>query len=171
MKKILFCAAVAAMAMTACSKTDKAAADDAIADNDVAKVERVAAEASAQAESTVAGNEHKNFTVLNDDSKYRTDTKVERLTILDFNATWCGPCRRFSPIFKAAAQKYKGEVEFVSVDIDRHQHLAQSIGITSVPTLLFIRADGKIYSWVGFLPQEEFFKAIEQLKSNKDVTK
>lgn len=99
------------------------------------------------------------------------DKAPGHLVVIDFNATWCGPCRRFSPIFKAAAQKYKGEVEFVSVDIDRHQHLAQSIGITSVPTLLFIRADGKLYSWVGFLPQEDFFKAIDQLKSDKNVTK
>lgn len=103
--------------------------------------------------------------VLKQGSTYDINKAPGHLVVIDFNATWCGPCRRFSPIFKEAAEKYKGQVEFISVDIDKHQPMARNLGITSVPTLLFIRADGKIYSWVGFLPQEEFFKAIDQLKA------
>ena len=109
--------------------------------------------------------------ILKKGTTYDVNTAPGHLVVIDFNATWCGPCRRFSPIFEEAAEKYKGQVEFISVDIDQHQPLARNLGITSVPTLLFIRADGKIYSWVGFLPQEDFFKAIDQLKDNKPVTK
>ena len=109
--------------------------------------------------------------ILKKGTTYDVNKAPGHLVVIDFNATWCGPCRRFSPIFEEAAEKYKGQVEFISVDIDQHQPLARNLGITSVPTLLFIRADGKIYSWVGFLPQEDFFKAIDQLKDNKPVTK
>ncbi|MDE6543646.1 MAG: thioredoxin family protein [Muribaculaceae bacterium] len=109
--------------------------------------------------------------ILKKGTTYDVNKAPGHLVVIDFNATWCGPCRRFSPIFEEAAEKYKGQVEFISVDIDQHQPLARNLGITSVPTLLFIRADGKIYSWVGFLPQEDFFKAIDQLKDNKSVTK
>ncbi len=109
--------------------------------------------------------------ILKKGTTYDVNKAPGHLVVIDFNATWCGPCRRFSPIFKEAAEKYKGQVEFISVDIDQHQPLARNLGITSVPTLLFIRADGKIYSWVGFLPKEDFFKAIDQLKDNNTVTK
>lgn len=109
--------------------------------------------------------------ILKKGTTYDINKAPGHLVVIDFNATWCGPCRRFSPIFEEAAGKYKGQVEFISVDIDQHQPLARNLGITSVPTLLFIRADGKIYSWVGFLPKDDFFKAIDQLKDNKPVTK
>ncbi len=109
--------------------------------------------------------------ILKKGTTYDVNKAPGHLVVIDFNATWCGPCRRFSPIFKEAAERYKGQVEFISVDIDQHQPLARNLGITSVPTLLFIRADGKIYSWVGFLPKEDFFKAIDQLKDNNIVTK
>ena len=106
--------------------------------------------------------------ILKEGTTYDLTKAPGHLVVIDFNATWCGPCRKFSPIFKSAADKYKGEVEFISVDIDRHKKLTRDIGITSVPTLLFICSDGKIYSWVGLLPQEEFFKAIDKLKSGVD---
>lgn len=102
--------------------------------------------------------------VLAAGKSYNVDKAPGHLVVIDFNATWCGPCRRFEPIFKAAAQKYKGEVEFLSVDIDKHQHMVQNLGIRSVPTLLFIQPDGKLNTWVGFLPQDKFFEAIDQLK-------
>lgn len=95
---------------------------------------------------------------------YDVDVAPGHLVILDFNADWCGPCRQFAPIFEEASKQFAGEVEFISVDVETHQSMAQQLGITSIPFILFIQPDGQLNSWVGFLPQAEFVKAIEQLK-------
>ncbi|MDE6267669.1 MAG: thioredoxin fold domain-containing protein [Muribaculaceae bacterium] len=84
------------------------------------------------------------------------------LVIVDFNASWCGPCQRFAPIFADAAKTYAGKVEFISVDIDKHPALRQQLGIQSIPYLLFIQPDGKMNVWNGFLPADAFNKAIDQ---------
>lgn len=86
------------------------------------------------------------------------------LVVIDFNADWCAPCRNFAPIFAEAAQQFAGEVEFISVNVEQHQALVQQLGIVSIPYLVFITPDGKLHTWVGFLPQEQFIKAINELK-------
>ncbi|MCH5247267.1 MAG: redoxin family protein [Muribaculaceae bacterium] len=100
--------------------------------------------------------------VLQQGQTYDLKKAPGHLVVIDFNAIWCAPCMQFTPIFEEAAQKYAGKVEFISVDVDKHQKLAQQLGITSIPFLLFIQPDGKFNSWVGFLPQTEFEKAIDQ---------
>lgn len=169
MKKLLFCAAIAAMAMTACSKADKAAADTAVAENQVAKAERVAADESAEVQANISGDEHKNFTVLKDDSKYRPDMKVERLTILDFNATWCGPCRQFAPVFDQAAEMFP-TVDFVSVDTDLNPETAAAFGVNGIPHVAVIKTDGKIDNYVGtgeLMPVDKFAKIITDALESK----
>lgn len=101
---------------------------------------------------------------LPENMTYDVDKAPGHLVVIDFNATWCAPCRNFAPIFEEASQQFAGEVEFISVNVDQHQELVQKLGIQSIPFLLFIQPDGKLNSWVGFLPQEEFIKAIKELK-------
>ena len=61
-----------------------------------------------------------------------------RPAIVDFYATWCGPCRTLAPILEELSEEYAGEVDIYKVDIDREQELAAAFGVRSVPTLLFI---------------------------------
>lgn len=65
-----------------------------------------------------------------------------RPAIVDFYATWCGPCRTLAPILEELSEEYAGEVDIYKVDIDREQELAAAFGVRSVPTLLFIPARG-----------------------------
>lgn len=102
--------------------------------------------------------------VLKKGSTYDVNKAPGHLVVIDFNATWCGPCLRFAPIFEETAEEFAGSVEFISIDIDQHQNMAQELGITSIPTILFIQPDGKLNMWVGFLPKAELVKAINQLK-------
>lgn len=71
--------------------------------------------------------------------------------VVDFYATWCGPCKRLAPVLAELATEYAGRVKFVKVDVDRARGLAQRHQITAVPTLWFVR-DGKIESAMAGAP-------------------
>ncbi len=83
--------------------------------------------------------------------------------IIDFYASWCGPCRILSPLVEEIAKKYDGKIIVYKVDTDKEQQLAQSMGISSLPTLLFIPAKGQPQSSVGAVPNETLEKAIREV--------
>ena len=83
--------------------------------------------------------------------------------IIDFYADWCGPCRRLSPMVEELAKKYNGKIIVYKVDTDAQQQLAQSMGISSLPTLLFIPVKGQPRSTVGLVPNETLEKAINEV--------
>lgn len=77
--------------------------------------------------------------------------RVAGPVVVDFYATWCGPCKRLAPVLSELATEYVGRVKFVKVDVDRARGLAQRYQITAVPTLLFVR-DGKVESALAGAP-------------------
>jgi thioredoxin len=83
--------------------------------------------------------------------------------IVDFYATWCGPCKKLSPLLEDLAQKYAGKIIVYRVDVDAEQQLAQSMGISSMPTLLFIPANGQPQQSVGLLSAETLEKMINEI--------
>lgn len=83
--------------------------------------------------------------------------------IVDFYATWCVPCKKLSPILEDLAQKYAGKIVVYRVDVDAEQILAQRMGVTSMPTLLFIPVNGQPQQTVGLLPAETLEKTIHKV--------
>lgn len=83
--------------------------------------------------------------------------------IVDFYADWCAPCRKLSPLVEEIAEKYKGKIVVYKVDTDAQQKLAQSMGISSLPTLLFIPVKGQPRSSLGALPKETLEQAIKEV--------
>ena len=76
------------------------------------------------------------------------------LVLVDFNATWCGPCRMLEPVLEEFSLS-RGKVKVISVDVDQHDGLAREYGIMSVPTLLVYR-DGKLVKQnTGFVQLDE----------------
>ena len=68
------------------------------------------------------------------DAKYLGDIPA----IVDFTATWCGPCQKLAPILEELAKEYKGKVNIYKVDVDKCKDLAQAFRISSIPAMLFI---------------------------------
>lgn len=87
--------------------------------------------------------------------------------IIDFYTTWCGPCKRLSPIMDELSVKYAGKVRFYKVDIEKERELANLFGIQSIPTLLFCPMTEKPQIARGLLPKETLESAINVVLLNK----
>ena len=84
-----------------------------------------------------------------------------KLVVIDFNATWCGPCRQFAPIFDRVAENYTSKAVFYSVDVDVHPELAAQYGVQNIPMVAYVKPDGSYTTTVGLLPEQEFTATIE----------
>lgn len=81
--------------------------------------------------------------------------------IIDFYADWCPPCKKIAPILKELAADYKEDIIIYKVNIDNEQELKALFGIQSIPSLLFIPAEGQPQMAQGALPKEVFVKQID----------
>lgn len=92
--------------------------------------------------------------------------------IIDFYADWCGPCKIVAPILEELSDEYKGRLLIYKVDTDAEQELSAVFGIRSIPTLLFIGADGEPMMQPGAFPRHVLRKVIEErlLSNQPDIT-
>ncbi len=75
--------------------------------------------------------------------------------LLDFWASWCGPCRMISPVVESLAEKYDGKVKFGKVNVDEQPELAMKYGIQSIPTLMVFRDGAPVNKSIGVVPSEQ----------------
>jgi thioredoxin 1 len=94
--------------------------------------------------------------------KHATDTtfeelvlKSERPVVVDFWATWCGPCKMVAPELEKLAEKYEGAVDVVKVDVDANPGLSQAFNILSIPTIAFFQPGKQPMGVAGFKPLEQ----------------
>lgn len=87
--------------------------------------------------------------------------------IIDFYATWCGPCRMISPYLDDLAKEYKDEIYIYKVDVDKEKELAGYFGATSIPLLIFVPKDAQPQASRGALPKEEIRNAIKTVLLKK----
>lgn len=87
----------------------------------------------------------------------------DKPAVIDFYATWCGPCRSMSPIIEEAAKRYAGDVVFYKVDIDEETELAQLFGIQSIPFFLFIPVQGTPSAQTGAIDAKGFDNMVREI--------
>jgi thioredoxin len=94
--------------------------------------------------------------------------KGDKPAIIDFYATWCGPCKMIAPIMEELSEEYKGKVTFYKVDTEQEQELSSLFGIRSIPSVLFIPMNDTPQMSQGAMPKQSFEKAIDDilLKNN-----
>ena len=83
--------------------------------------------------------------------------------VVDFSATWCGPCKKIAPIIEELAQEYDGRVVVGKCDVDDNDALTSKFGIRNVPTILFIKNGEVVDKHVGAAPKSTFTEKIEAL--------
>ena len=93
---------------------------------------------------------------------------IAQPSVFDFNATWCGPCRRLAPILEELAAEYEGRVNFYSIDVDNNRELAQKLQIQSIPYVLFFNIKGDDpEELIGLASIEEVKVYIEKIFQTK----
>ena len=83
------------------------------------------------------------------------------ITVVDFFATWCGPCKMLAPVLEGLSEEMEGKAKFIKVDIDQSSELASEFQISSVPTMIIFKDGQKAEQLVGFLPKEKIKQVIE----------
>ncbi len=89
--------------------------------------------------------------------------------IIDFYADWCGPCKMIAPLLEELSDEYQGKIVIYKVDTDAEQELSAVFGIQSIPTLLFIGADGEPMMQPGVLPKHVLKQIIEEKMITKET--
>lgn len=87
----------------------------------------------------------------------------ERPAIVDFYATWCGPCKMLSPVLEELADEYAGKIDIYKVNVEEEEELAGVFGVRSVPTLLFVPMEGAPQMAQGALPKNVLQEAIRNV--------
>ncbi len=84
------------------------------------------------------------------------------LTIVDFSAEWCGPCKMQYPILEAIAKEMQGKVNFANIDVDESPKIAAELGISSIPLLVFYKNGKIVHKIVGLQPEAALKATINE---------
>ena len=143
----LICAA--ALSLAACSQKQATVAEE--------KPEAAESVQPAAADSVI---------VLADDELFRPGKAVAAPVVLDFNATWCIPCKKLAEPMEMAAKAMAGKAAFYTVDFEKNPKTAEAFGVTEVPCVIVLSADGSAATYPSL---NDFISAEELSDPNADV--
>ncbi|NML40460.1 thioredoxin [Chitinophaga sp. G-6-1-13] len=96
------------------------------------------------------------------DANFQTEVlDSDKLTVVDFWAEWCGPCRAIGPVIEELSKDYAGKVNIGKVNVDVNPQISIDYGITSIPAILFIKGGQVVDKQVGAVPKSVLEKKIQ----------
>lgn len=95
-------------------------------------------------------------------SKFKELINSDLPVLVDFYATWCGPCKMMSPILEEVAAKMKGQVKIVKVDVDKNPNAAEAYQVRGVPTLILFKNGKQLWRQSGVIQANQLIQLINQ---------
>ena len=108
----------------------------------------------------MAGNK---LTAVTDDTFGAEIEQHKGLAIVDFWATWCGPCHMVAPIVEQLATEYNGKIKVAKMDVDTNQRTSMRFNVRSIPSILFFKDGAHVDTLVGAYPKPAFDEKIKKL--------
>lgn len=92
---------------------------------------------------------------------YEKDFKelIKNSAVVDFYATWCGPCKMFGPIFEEVSNEV--ENNFIKLDVDKSSDIAREYGVMSIPTIILFKDGKEVKRFTGFMSKEKFIEFLK----------
>ena len=94
--------------------------------------------------------------------QFQAEAQKSPVAVVDFSASWCGPCRMLAPVLEGVSEKLAGKVEFYNVDVDEAPGLATEFRIHSVPCLILLKNGEAVDQSLGFKPEPLIMEWIQQ---------
>ena len=103
-------------------------------------------------------------TVTGTDTNFDSEVlDTDQPVLVDFWATWCGPCRTIAPTIEELASEYEGRAKVVKLDVDNNPQTAMKYGIRSIPSLLFFKGGKPVDQMVGVVPKRVLAEKLDTL--------
>lgn len=87
------------------------------------------------------------------------NTLIQDKAVVDFYASWCGPCKMFGPIFEETANE--NNINFIKLDVDKHSEIAREYGVMSIPTIILFKEGKEVKRHTGFMSKEQLIEFIK----------
>ncbi|HJG95939.1 MAG TPA: thioredoxin [Romboutsia timonensis] len=100
--------------------------------------------------------------VINSEEFNNLVENTEGIAVVDFFATWCGPCKMLAPVFQEVGNEFEEKADFYKVDIDESLDIARQFSVSTVPTVIIFRNGEPIERLVGFMPKENLAAKIKE---------
>ncbi len=84
---------------------------------------------------------------------------IEKEAVVDFYATWCGPCKMFGPIFEEVSKEK--DINFIKLDVDKSSDIAREYGVMSIPTIIKFKEGKEVKRYTGFMSKEDLLEFLK----------
>ncbi len=87
---------------------------------------------------------------------------AEGVAVVDFFATWCGPCKMLAPVFQEVGNEFEEKADFYKIDIDQSLDIARQFSVSTVPTVIIFKNGEEVERLVGFMPKENLAAKVKE---------